>query len=123
MFARIASIPLWLRVAAVCALILAIAMPGLIPTAAIAEGEDPGAGREVSRRDLPYVPDVGRTGDDDQPTIGGRKHGREFTPSSAPTLVTDAPRQGQPVPQAHSYGWPLHMFVLWFLVRLGVMLR
>jgi hypothetical protein len=123
MFQRVASIRSSLRVVALCALILSLAAPALLPVRLFAEDIDSDSGRDAARRSQVYDPGVGRTGDDDQPTIGGRRHGREFAVSSDVSPVTPAPRPEQPAPLAQPRGWLVQMFVQWFLMRLGVMLR
>lgn len=103
------------------ALFLAIAVPGFVPAPAVADDYDSGVGLEATRRHHITDPGIVVPGDDDQPTISGRKDRRGTISASAP--VNTAPRQAERVPPAGGNGLPLHVFLLSFLLRLGLMLR
>jgi hypothetical protein len=124
MIHRVASIRWSFRFVAISTLTVALASPAWLPPPSLAEEINSEGDRDVSRRSAYFVPDVGRTGDDDQPTIGGRRQGREAATSfNNGAQITPAERPDQPAPQTQPRAWSVRWFVQWFMMRLGVMLR
>ncbi len=114
---RIAPVPSRCRFLAACVLLSLFVIPG--PIAPPAAADEPEALYEAEGKHQTMEPVIVTPGDDDQPTISGRRQGRSIVPASA----VPPPDASKPLPLAGPRDLRVRLFVQTFLLRLGVMLR